>query len=504
MMDNFDIIATINTKVIKKNMLLWFLDNGVTIFRINSAFIEAGSLKGIIRNLRNIAGNSIKILIDLPGYKIRFLYLDKTISFRPNIPFELRRNYFNYQDFFDVINAGSTLRTNNGFNVLVVKEKRQDSILCISNISGMITKGRGIHLSDLNYRPSENIVSSYDLKLLRLIKECDVDYAGLSYIHNMSDVNLIKNELRDSKIKCIPKIESKESVNNLVDIARNSQLLILDRGDLAGEIGLDLIWKTQKEIVSICKKFNCKIIIATQVLASMVKNPLPTIAEIDSLYGLLNIGIDGIQLSEETSVGRNAKKCIEFISEAVNRAGRRNNVAKQGFVIWIMGLTASGKTSIAKRLADKLIEKNMPVNHYDGDEVRESFGPSFGFDEKNRFQVVDRLVTLSNQAISQGKNVIVSAVTAHENAQRHVFQNIKCLITIFLKCSVEECARRDYKGLYKKAKNGEINTLIGFNTTYNIPKKVDLVIDTETKSVEESCEDIMKLIPVDLRISKSE
>ena len=104
------------------------------------------------------------------------------------------------------------------------------------------------------------------------------------------------------------------------------------------------------------------------------------------------------------------------------------------------------------------------------------------------------LVYLAKKSAEQGFNVIVSALTAHEDARRYVRENLKEAYTVFIKCSVEECAKRDPKGLYKKATEGKINTLIGFNTPYAEPDYADLVIDTEKTSVEDCADQIIRFL----------
>lgn len=298
------------------NKLIQFIHNGVTVFRINASFIKIDDLKSCIQQIRNTVENSAKILIDLPGYKIRFLNLDENIIFKAEMPFELKKEYFNYPDFFDLIEVGTIIRINDGFNMLTITEMKERSIVCTANSNGTIRKGKGIHIDNKSYRPLGNMLSSHDLKLLDAVKQCDIDYIGLSFVHDMEDVKYVERELGATKIECIPKIESKESVKNLHSILKDSKMIILDRGDLSGEIGLENIWKVQKDIISLCKKYDCRIIVATQVLANMTSKPLPTIAEVESLYGLLDKGVSGIQLSEETSIGKYSEECIRFVFNA--------------------------------------------------------------------------------------------------------------------------------------------------------------------------------------------
>lgn len=491
MRNNFEIIATVNTNNIDSS-LLRYVDSGATILRINGAFLDSNSLVFAIKRMRKIIGDSARILVDLPGYKLRFLYLEKDIRLKKNFHFKLKKNDFNYPDFFDVIERGSLIRFNNGFNSFTVVKKNKDSIICTAHNDGIVARGKGFHIHNVSYRPVSNSLSDFDIQIIESIKDETVDYVGLSFVHNNDDVEYVERKLNSAHTRCIPKIESKESVSNLLSIVKDREMVILDRGDLAGEIGLDSIWKAQRKVISACRLFDCKIILATQMLASMVENPIPTIAEVDSLYQALHLGIDGIQLSEEVSVGKFAKASIEFVRNTVNDFKHAAAQAKKkGSTIWLLGLTSCGKSSIAEKIVEKLRDKGITMVHYDGDEVRNMFSAGFGFSRKDRLCVVKNLVYLANKSARDGFNVIVSALTAHEDARRYVRQNAENLETVFLKCSVNECARRDPKGLYKRAKNGELSTLIGFNTPFKAPGYADLVVDTEKNSIDTSADKII-------------
>ncbi len=159
-------------------------------------------------------------------------------------------------------------------------------------------------------------------------------------------------------------------------------------------------------------------------------------------------------------------------------------------VIWIMGPTSSGKTTISEKLSKELRKKNIQVIHYDGDEVRNFFGPDFGFNKENRFLVVKTIVHLANKSCDSGLNVIVSALTANQDAREYIQKKIDNLILCYIKCSIDECSQRDPKGLYKKAKSGEITTLVGYNSAYITPENPDIILDTEKFSINECIEKI--------------
>ena len=178
-------------------------------------------------------------------------------------------------------------------------------------------------------------------------------------------------------------------------------------------------------------------------------------------------------------------------SQKVKKINNNNN-----FILWIMGPTSSGKTTVAQHMMNYLRKTGKPVIHYDGDEIRNFFGQDFGFSETNRLKVVCTLVHLANKALDAGMYVVVSALTAHRDARNYVRKNVKKLILVYLNCSVDKCMERDPKGLYEKARNGEIQTLIGFNSQYLPIEDPDIILDTETKATETSFSDLIEHLRV--------
>ena len=165
-----------------------------------------------------------------------------------------------------------------------------------------------------------------------------------------------------------------------------------------------------------------------------------------------------------------------------------------GSILWILGPTSSGKTTIAEQLLQKLRARGHVVIHYDGDEVRDFFGDNLGFSGIERLKVVQTIVHLANKASEAGLLVIVSALTANNDAREFVKKNVKQLVTIYLECSIEACVERDPKELYKQAKEGEINTLVGYNKPYNIPYEPDIILNTERLSIDTCIKRILELI----------
>ncbi|MAF94838.1 MAG: adenylyl-sulfate kinase [Rhodospirillaceae bacterium] len=154
-----------------------------------------------------------------------------------------------------------------------------------------------------------------------------------------------------------------------------------------------------------------------------------------------------------------------------------------GPVLWLMGPTSSGKTTLGEALVVRLRDKGTPAILFDGDEVRGLIGPGQGFSSEDRLQTVRALVHLANKVSDAGLVVVVAALTANEDARALVREQVNRLLVGSVQCAIETCAERDPKGLYAQAERAEIETLIGVNGEYTAPENPDIVLDTEAESV---------------------
>jgi adenylylsulfate kinase len=161
-------------------------------------------------------------------------------------------------------------------------------------------------------------------------------------------------------------------------------------------------------------------------------------------------------------------------------------MGKKGNIFWLMGPTSSGKTTISETLVKRMRSNNHSIIHFDGDEIRDLLGKSFGFTKENRLTVVSIIVHLALKNAELGIDVIVSALTANNGARQYIKDKIENLKVVYIQCEKDVCVARDPKGLYKKAQNGEIETLIGFHSPYNPPASPSLIINTANSSLEES------------------
>lgn len=164
-------------------------------------------------------------------------------------------------------------------------------------------------------------------------------------------------------------------------------------------------------------------------------------------------------------------------------------------VLWLMGPTSAGKTTLARALERHLRSLGQrPVIHWDGDQIRDMFGADLGFSSDSRLQVVRALAEVAKATSSAGIFTIVSALTAHDDARDLIRKMLPKLYVCYIHCPIDLCMERDPKGLYRKAIDGEIDTLIGYNSAYQPPKCPDLEIDTSSRDIEDGVREIIAFL----------
>jgi adenylyl-sulfate kinase len=170
-------------------------------------------------------------------------------------------------------------------------------------------------------------------------------------------------------------------------------------------------------------------------------------------------------------------------------------MSQQGFTLWLTGLPRSGKSTVAGLVAGRL--RASGVEHMevlDGDLVREGLCRDLGFSREDRTENIRRLTFVSKLLTRNGAVVIVAAISPYREDREHAREEIQSFVEIWCKASVDACAARDYKGLYEKARRGEIKDMTGVNDPYEAPEDADLVLDTVNEPPERSAERVMDLL----------
>jgi adenylylsulfate kinase len=160
-----------------------------------------------------------------------------------------------------------------------------------------------------------------------------------------------------------------------------------------------------------------------------------------------------------------------------------------GFTLWFTGLSGAGKTTIAHLVGPELDRRGHIVEYLDGDTVRTNLSKGLGFSKEDRDTNIERIGWVAGRLTRHGATVIAAAISPYDEtrrAARAMVEEFGPFVEVFVKASVEECARRDVKGLYAKAFAGEITGFTGVDDPYETPDDAEIVIDTEQHEPEES------------------
>jgi adenylylsulfate kinase len=161
----------------------------------------------------------------------------------------------------------------------------------------------------------------------------------------------------------------------------------------------------------------------------------------------------------------------------------------KGFTLWFTGLSGSGKTTIAHLIGPELDRRGCIVEYLDGDTVRSHLSKGLGFTKEDRDTNIERIGWVASRLTRQGGAVIAAAISPYEETRRkarELVEQFGAFVEVHVKASVEECARRDVKGLYAKAFAGEITGFTGVDDPYEEPSSPELAVDTEEHEPDES------------------
>lgn len=184
---------------------------------------------------------------------------------------------------------------------------------------------------------------------------------------------------------------------------------------------------------------------------------------------------------------------ITWHDSEVTKAQRQERNGHKSVVIWFTGLSGSGKSTISVALEKALFEQNITSYRLDGDNIRHGLNQNLAFSPEDRKENIRRIGEVGKLMVDAGVVTMTAFISPYEedrNTVRDILEDGE-FIEVYTKCSLDECESRDPKGLYKKARSGEIKEFTGINAPYEEPSNPEIVIDTENESVEESVEKIV-------------
>jgi pyruvate kinase len=324
------IVATIGSRAEEPGTLQALLAAGVDVVRLNGAHLKAGQIKrlaALVRRAERKLGRPVGILLDLGGPKIRVGPIEGgTVVWEAGETVEIvpgavrgagRRIGVTYPKLLADVGEGAVVKIDDGRVVLRVESKAGRSLSARVLVGGRVKSEAGV-----NFPSSELSAPALTAKDRRDLAEglaAGIDFVGLSFVRSAAHVlelkRLLKRVADGRRPWVVAKIERGEALSELEAIARASDILMVARGDLGVEIGLASVPRVQREILAMGRRLAVPVIVATQMLESMIEHPTPTRAEVSDVAGAVHDGADAVMLSGETAIGAHAVEAVRVMAE---------------------------------------------------------------------------------------------------------------------------------------------------------------------------------------------
>ena len=319
------IICTISDLRCNEDFIRELYQNGMNVVRINSAHATIEGAQTIVDNVRKVS-DRIAILIDTKGPEVRLTAMENSVGFpvKENDLIKIGNDpkatcrpgmlYTNCASFVNDVPVGADILIDDGSIKLTVTEKDQDTLTCQVMNPGAL-KGKksinvpGVHISLPALTEKDRIFVDWAI-------DADIDFIAHSFVRNKEDLIEIQEILdkRESHLKIISKIENQQGIDNLDEILSHCYGVMIARGDLGVEIAAEKIPLIQKKLIQRCRARKKPVIVATQMLHSMIENPRPTRAEVSDVANAILQSTDAIMLSGETASGNYPVEAVETMS----------------------------------------------------------------------------------------------------------------------------------------------------------------------------------------------
>jgi len=320
------ILATLGPAIFKKNIINNLIRAGVDSFRINFSHNLTGIEKivKIIRDCEKINSKPIAIVADLQGIKLRIgKIFGNQVSLKKGDTFNFDLNkkigsqsrvYLPYPEIFKKIKKSNKILIDDGKFVFKITKLAKNSIQTVCQNDFIIKNFKSIHIPGLEVDFDDLTVK--DKRDITVAKKLGCNWIALSYVKNSKIIKQTRKLIpQDTGI--IAKIENKSAIKNIKDIINTSDAIMVARGDLAVEIGANEVPHVQLDIVKKCSELGKPVIIATQMLESMIENNKPTRAEINDIGTAVFQGADVVMLSAETAVGKYPIQAVQAMKKTI-------------------------------------------------------------------------------------------------------------------------------------------------------------------------------------------
>ena len=327
------IIATLGPASSSKEMIKKLIKSGVDVLRVNFSHAthdEVERIVDIVNDLRNELGSNVTLLGDLQGPKIRIGELEKDIELKKNQSLSICSNlsesngvdkiFISYPSFAKDVKPGENILVDDGKLIFkVISTNKKDTVDIKVVQEGVLKPRKGVNLP--NTKISQPALTEKDIDDAKFAVKKSFDWIALSFVRSKKDVlqlrELIESQC-DYHIPIISKIEKPQAIEKIDSIIKVSNGIMVARGDLGIEIPAEEVPLNQKKIVAKCKKRGIPVVIATQMMESMIDSLTPSRAEVNDVANSVMDGADAIMLSGETSMGKYPCEVVKKIGDIIH------------------------------------------------------------------------------------------------------------------------------------------------------------------------------------------
>ena len=329
------IVATLGPASSDEKMIEKLFLAGVDVFRINMSHADHDTMRSLVKIIRHIEkkqGRPIGILADLQGPKLRVgefangkvdLVAGQTFTLdNKDIPGDNTRVYLPHKEIFDAVKPGERLLIDDGKLELLAKKCTHTAIECKVVAGTHISDRKGVSLPDTLL--GVGAMTEKDHKDLLAVLEQPIDWIALSFIQRPEDIAEAR-KIAKGKVAILSKIEKPQAVRRINEIVDLSDAVMVARGDLGVEMPLETVPGIQMDIIKLCRRAGKPVVVATQMLESMITSPVPTRAEVSDVATAVYEGADAIMLSAESAAGAYPEEAVRTMDKIACKIERDSN-----------------------------------------------------------------------------------------------------------------------------------------------------------------------------------
>lgn len=331
------IVASISDRRCDVAFLQSLYDAGINVVRINTAHAPEEGMRQVIENTRKVS-KKLGILLDTKGPEIRTTVCETPIDYKTGETVHICGNpdgvtthdsiCVSYPDFAHDIHVGSHVLFDDGLLDMLVTDIQGDDITAVVQNDGTLGARKSVNVPGTHIELPA--LTEKDIRNIRFAASMDVDFIAHSFVRSAADVHAVQEIIRETgkEMLIISKIENQEGVDNIDEIIEASYGIMIARGDLGIEVPIEKIPGIQRNIIRKCRRARKPVIVATQMLHSMISNPRPTRAEVTDIANAVFSRTDALMLSGETASGKYPVEAVRTMAHIAEQAEKEQEYSR--------------------------------------------------------------------------------------------------------------------------------------------------------------------------------